>query len=143
MDPAFDHEAERFGADKEAAAKAFAEEFQRCMETQDYSSLCKPGQTPTIFWFRPLKFSEVDRVVSMQLGNRATTVIFRLCLKQIADASLAGEIKRTTDHEFKELGSMVSASWLDDLVAKVGDFDFVHSLGDLVFARSKAPSPKP
>lgn len=140
MDPAFDHE--RY-EDGEAGAKRFAEDFQRCIETQDYTPLCKPGQTPTLFVFRPLKFSEVDRIVSMQLGNRATTVIFRLCLRSIQDASLAGEIKRTTDPEFKELGAIASQPWLDDLVAKVGDFDFVHSLGDLVFARSKAPSPKP
>ena len=143
-DSAFD--VDRYAVDGKPTDESMAkylEEFERCVETQDYEPLCKPGEKPTLFWFRPVKHSEADIIIGLNLGPAASTAIFRMCLRSIDDPALGQvELKRTADPKLPGLGNVLSIPVLDSLVARTRDFDFVHFLGNYVFSRSRATAPK-
>jgi hypothetical protein len=137
-DPAFD-----------VTRDGFAEEYARCVERLDFSSITLPGQTPTLFHFRALRGSQLHRLRSYNLqGDSAWAwLVFRLCLVRVeAGGPELEKIDRIADPEYKELGPIVSPKWVDmaaGISVALGRHagELLDMLGAIVLMRSVAPSP--
>lgn len=134
-DPAFDSEQAGYG-----------EAYRRCLETLDFAPITKPGQSPTLFHFRPLAMHEVREIYAMAPGL-AAWVAFRLSLTAVTDGGPElAKLEKTVDSRVAGLGKMLSlkqTEMIEMISAELGRIagEIVTDLGGAVIARTAAPRP--
>lgn len=154
-DPAFDAGlVANKGDSKRVREKKFAEEYLRCKDRCDYSSITRPGATPTFFWFRPLEDNELRRLRRIASKHQFDPVdlvwlVVRVSLQRVENPShgLPSNFELEVDAEFPELGKIVAVEWMDALGRWSCDIgrtkgDATNDLGAFALQRSSSPSPK-
>jgi hypothetical protein len=142
-DPAFDRDAK-----DEDGNSTFEHDYRTACETLNWAKLCRPGQVPTLFHFRPLSGMPWRRLLDHEGGlQEKVALTFRLALVSMENAEGLPEVKRATDLEYPGLGKMASSKLMDALDempirASAPTGHLVSSLGDLVFRRSSNLSPR-
>lgn len=148
-DPAFDVGRYKApGVEAEDADKKWLADYEKAVETLDFQPLCVPGQTPTIFRFRPLKAREFDMLgrLGADEGSPAM-VVFRCCLEGVenAHADLTG-FKKSVDPSLEAFGQIVDRKatelfgGLSEMVGKPMNH-LIYMLGNEVVKRHTQPSP--
>lgn len=144
-DPALD--SERFETPEE-----YQTAYATACETLDFSSITKPGDTPSLFVFRPLKGSQMRCLLeesSGQIGPSVCALAFRLTLVRVDNFEMPDGLKldRATAADHPELGPMIKPAVVDyfDALAVAAGRDFgsiVTELGGRVMERCLVPSGK-
>jgi hypothetical protein len=135
-DPAFDTE-----------LPDFDDQYKRCLITLDWSTITKPGQRPTMLWFRPIRGGEMRRFISRLDGMRAALFAVRLALERVDEGGPEfAKIERVIDGDYPEFGLVLSekqTELLEDASYHLGRTrgELINMIGGQVLARSTQLSP--
>lgn len=122
----------------------FDHAYQVAVETLDFASLCKPGEKPTLFRFRPMSGERARAFQDLELGQaQKLALAFRMMLVKIEnfDAPELPPLEPKVDPQYKQLGKLVNPAlvdYLDALAVAAGQpfGSIVTSLGALAALRS-------
>lgn len=139
-DDKFDRE--RLDAEHAADAQKpdFQNAYERAYETLDWQPLCRPGESPTLFWFRPVTGRTLHRLIDKDCGAlEKSALAFRLGLRRIDNGpSGLDSLDPKLDRDYPDLGPMLGAKTFEQLSM----FGYlVVALGNMVIARSSNLSP--
>ena len=136
---------------EKAARSRYAEEYMRCVEQLDFSSITRPGATPTSFRFRPLSDSDTRKMKRHASGDRdlIAWLTVRMTLEEVTSPThgLPAKLDRKVDPDYPDLGPIIAVKWMDALgrwSQSLGQVqgDATNDLGIIVAARSTRPSPR-
>jgi hypothetical protein len=136
-DPALDRDRENFD-----------HEYQVCVETLDWSRLCKEGEKPTLFHFRPMKDAVQRALLDMGPGNlTGLSLAFRACLVRVENFPSCPNVTRKKDPAYPSLGELATdevIEFLRPIPLAVGQTSgsIVTALGALALNRCLGLSPK-
>lgn len=132
-----------------AAQRAWAERWNRAVETLQFDELFRPGAQPTRFVFRPLSADDLYRIQEIADSGRkaaaAARVAFRLALRRVENGGdLLADLKRERDQEYPQFRALLSRSQTeicDFIPVHVGQLfgHLVNELGSAAFLRSSSP----
>lgn len=133
---------------KAAAEKRYMDEFRRCVETQDYKPLCRAGESPTIFRFRTLRPTEVDKMMAVAGEDGSPSwLAFRLGLVSVENAiDEFTKFEKGKNPRLQSFDNMVTPKSMDvygaaSLLCGRPANELVYLLGSIVIERSTTPSP--
>lgn len=124
--------------------ESFVNDYLVALETLDWAKLCKPGELPTLFHFRPLSSAQL-RAIADAAGGRLATVTalaFRAALVRVENCDAMPKLVRRIESSYSAVGPLVQQEIVDllDLHSQLAGAEWgsiVSTLGGLVVMRSK------
>jgi len=145
------------GASDEEAAKVRAKAisdylegpFRSASERLDYAAITKPGDSPTLFYCRPLTDSETRRIrgIGSISDIQLAALVVRITLQRVENGGELAKIERKQDPEFPYFGKLISLPYMELLggvSVALGRFqgEITNQIGLQVFERSLNLDPK-
>ena len=122
----------------EAANVGFVHAYLQCVNTLDWSSLARPGEQPTLYWFRPITGLPRQRLKDLSCGtSEKHGLAFRMGLVRIEHGPTLPKLDAKVDREYSTLGPMLPRDAFDQLARfESRDGSLVEQLGMFAWTRS-------